>query len=96
MNVKAEAYEIDIDNQAVAYVASKDDAEDVLEKITLLYVNEEEFSEYESVKKESETDAGALKEPGREFWTSNFQFPSRLKKQWSIQMKSRPSIKPFP
>lgn len=51
LNVKAEAYEIDIDNQAVAYVASKEDAEDVLEKITLLYVNEEEYAEYESGKK---------------------------------------------
>ena len=31
-NVKAEAYEIDIDNQAVAYVPSKEDAEEVVEK----------------------------------------------------------------
>lgn len=75
LNVKAEAYEIDIDNQAVAYVASKDDAEDVLEKITLLYVNEEEYSEYESIKKESETDAGALKEPGSRILDIEFSVP---------------------
>lgn len=75
LNVKAEAYEIDIDNQAVAYVASKDDAEDVLEKITLLYVNEEEYSEYESIKKESETDAGALKEPGSRILEIEFSVP---------------------
>lgn len=79
LNVKAEAYEIDIDNQAVAYVASKDDAEDVLEKITLLYVNEEEFSEYESVKKESETDAGALKEPGSRILDIKFSVPVTFK-----------------
>ncbi|MDM5209968.1 M23 family metallopeptidase [Peribacillus sp. NJ4] len=79
LNVKAEAYEIDIDNQAVAYVASKDDAEDVLEKITLLYVNEEEYSEYESIKKESETDAGALKEPGSRILDIEFSVPVTFK-----------------
>ncbi|MFE5428727.1 peptidoglycan DD-metalloendopeptidase family protein [Peribacillus simplex] len=75
LNVKAEAYEIDIDNQAVAYVASKEDAEDVLEKITLLYVNEKEYAEYESGKKESEKDAGPLKEPGSRILDIEFSLP---------------------
>ncbi|MES1040712.1 M23 family metallopeptidase [Peribacillus simplex] len=75
LNVKAEAYEIDIDNQAVAYVASKEEAEDVLEKITLLYVNEEEYAEYESGKKESEKDADPLKEPGSRILDIEFSLP---------------------
>ncbi|MGZ9814934.1 peptidoglycan DD-metalloendopeptidase family protein [Peribacillus simplex] len=79
LNVKAEAYEIDIDNQAVAYVASKDDAEDVLEKLTLLYVNEEEYAEYESGKKESEKDADSLKEPGSRILDIQFSLPVTFK-----------------
>lgn len=79
LNVKAEAYEIDIDNQAVAYVASKEDAEDVLEKITLLYVNEEEYAEYESGKKESEKDADSLKEPGSRILDIEFSLPVTFK-----------------
>lgn len=79
LNVKAEAYEIDIDNQAVAYVASKEDAEDVLEKITLLYVNEEEYAEYESGKKESEKDADSLKEPGSRILDIEFSLPVTIK-----------------
>ncbi|MEB2627367.1 M23 family metallopeptidase [Peribacillus frigoritolerans] len=79
LNVKAEAYEIDIDNQAVAYVASKEDAEDVLEKITLLYVNEEEYTEYESGKKESEKDADSLKEPGSRILDIEFSLPVTFK-----------------
>ncbi len=75
LNVKAEAYEIDIDNQAVAYVASKEDAEDVLEKITLLYVDEEEYAEYESGKKESEKDADPLKKPGSRILDIEFSLP---------------------
>ncbi|AZV61932.1 peptidoglycan DD-metalloendopeptidase family protein [Peribacillus frigoritolerans] len=77
LNVKAEAYEIDIGNQAVAYVASKEDAEDVLEKITLLYVNEEEYAEYES--KESEKDADSLKEPGSRILDIEFSLPVTFK-----------------
>ncbi|MFJ7310283.1 peptidoglycan DD-metalloendopeptidase family protein [Peribacillus frigoritolerans] len=79
LNVKAEAYEIDIDNQAVAYVASKEDAEDVLEKITLSYVNEEEYAEYESGKKESEKDADSLKEPGSRILDIEFSLPVTFK-----------------
>ncbi|MGG0410961.1 peptidoglycan DD-metalloendopeptidase family protein [Peribacillus simplex] len=79
LNVKAEAYEIDIDNQAVAYVASKEDAEDVLEKITLLYVNEEQYAEYESVKKESEKDVDPLKEPGSRILDIEFSLPVTFK-----------------
>ncbi|MBD8589651.1 M23 family metallopeptidase [Peribacillus simplex] len=79
LNVKAEAYEIDIDNQAVAYVASKEDAEDVLEKITLLYVNEEEYAEYESGKKESEKDADSIKEPGSRILDIEFSLPVTFK-----------------
>ncbi|MGE6612140.1 peptidoglycan DD-metalloendopeptidase family protein [Peribacillus sp. NPDC076916] len=79
LNVKAEAYEIDIDNQAVAYVASKEDAEAVMEKITLLYVNEEEYAEYESGKKESEKDAGPLKEPGSRILDIEFSLPVTFK-----------------
>ncbi|MBL3643003.1 M23 family metallopeptidase [[Brevibacterium] frigoritolerans] len=79
LNVKAEAYEIDIDNQAVAYVASKEDAEDVLEKITLLYVNEEEYAEYESGMKESEKDADSLKEPGSRILDIEFSLPVTFK-----------------
>ncbi|MGW6665321.1 MULTISPECIES: peptidoglycan DD-metalloendopeptidase family protein [Peribacillus] len=75
LNVKAEAYEIDIDNQAVAYVASKEDAEDVLEKITLLYVDEEEYAEYESGKKESEKDLDPLKESGSRILDIEFSLP---------------------
>ncbi|MBT2617328.1 MULTISPECIES: peptidoglycan DD-metalloendopeptidase family protein [unclassified Bacillus (in: firmicutes)] len=77
LNVKAEAYEIDIDNQAVAYVASKEDAEDVLEKITLLYVNEEEYAEYESGKK----DADSLKEPGSRILDIEFSLPVTFKEK---------------
>ncbi|MBO0998225.1 M23 family metallopeptidase [Bacillus sp. SD075] len=76
LNVKAEAYEIDIDNQAVAYLASKDDAKDVLEKITLLYVNEEEYAEYESGKK----DADSIKEPGNRILDIQFSLPVTYKK----------------
>ncbi|CAH0128757.1 Murein hydrolase activator NlpD [Peribacillus simplex] len=79
LNVKAEAYEIDIDNQAVAYVASKDDAEDVLKKITLLYVNEEEYAEYESGNKDSEKDADSLKEPGSRILDIQFSHPFTFK-----------------
>ncbi|MFJ7365952.1 peptidoglycan DD-metalloendopeptidase family protein [Peribacillus frigoritolerans] len=79
LNVKAEAYEIDIDNQAVAFVASKEDAEDVLEEITLLYVNEEEYAEYESGKKESEKDADSLKEPGSRILDIAFSLPVTFK-----------------
>ncbi|MDP1418635.1 M23 family metallopeptidase [Peribacillus simplex] len=79
LNVKAEAYEIDIDNQAVAYVASKEDAEDVLEKITLLYVNEEQYAEYESGKKESEKDVDPLKEPGSRILDIEFSLPVTFK-----------------
>ncbi|MDO7485534.1 G5 domain-containing protein [Peribacillus frigoritolerans] len=78
-HVKAEAYEIDIDNQAVAYVASKEDAEDVLEKIILLYVNEEEYAEYESGTKESEKDVDPLKEPGSRILDIEFSLPVTLK-----------------
>jgi murein DD-endopeptidase MepM/ murein hydrolase activator NlpD len=81
LNVKAEAYEIDIDNQAVAYVASKEDAEDVLEKITLLYVNEEEYAEYESGKKETEKDADSLKEPGSRILDIEFSLPVTFKEK---------------
>jgi murein DD-endopeptidase MepM/ murein hydrolase activator NlpD len=79
LNVKAEAYEIDIGNQDVAYVASKEDAEDVLENITLLYVNEEEYAEYESGKKESEKDADPLKEPGSKIVDIEFSLPVTFK-----------------
>ncbi|MGE7186339.1 peptidoglycan DD-metalloendopeptidase family protein [Peribacillus sp. NPDC006672] len=79
LNVKAEAYEIDIDNQAVAYVASRDDAEDVLEKIMLLYVNEEEYAEYETGKKGRETDAKPLKEPGSRILDIEFSLPVTFK-----------------
>lgn len=79
LTVKADAYEIDIDNQAVAYVASKEDAEDVLEKITLLYVNEEEYAEYESGKKETEKDADSLKEPGSRILDIEFSLPVTFK-----------------
>ncbi|MFA1714470.1 peptidoglycan DD-metalloendopeptidase family protein [Peribacillus frigoritolerans] len=75
LNVKAEAYEIDIDNQAVAFVASKEDAEDVLEKLTLLYVNEEEYAEFESGKKE----ADSLKEPGSRILDITFSLPVTFK-----------------
>ncbi|MFJ7932202.1 peptidoglycan DD-metalloendopeptidase family protein [Peribacillus sp. NPDC096448] len=78
-HVKAEAYEIDIDNQAVAYVASKEDAEDVLEKIILLYVNEEEYAEYESGTKESEKDVDPLKEPGSRILDIEFSLPVTFK-----------------
>ncbi|RRN75109.1 M23 family metallopeptidase [Peribacillus simplex] len=79
LNVKAKAYEIDIDNQAVAYVASRDDAEDVLEKIKLLYVNEEEYAEYETGKKGSETGAKPLKEPGSRILDIKFSLPVTFK-----------------
>ena len=79
LNVKAEAYEIDIDNQAVAYVASKEDAEDVLEKIILLYVDEEEYAEYESGTKESEKDVDPLKEPGSRILDIEFSLPVTFK-----------------
>ncbi|MCM3672712.1 M23 family metallopeptidase [Peribacillus simplex] len=79
LNVKAKAYEIDIDNQAVAYVASKEDAEDVMEKITLLYVDEEEYAEYESGKKESEKDADSLNEPGSRILDIEFSLPITFK-----------------
>ncbi|MFE4131771.1 peptidoglycan DD-metalloendopeptidase family protein [Peribacillus sp. YIM B13482] len=79
LNVKAKAYEIDIDNQAVAYVASRDDAEDVLEKIKLLYVNEEEYAEYETGKKGNETGAKPLKEPGSRILDIKFSLPVTFK-----------------
>lgn len=79
LNVKAKAYEIDIDNQAVAYVASRDDAEDVLEKIKLLYVNEEEYTEYETGKKGNETGAKPLKEPGSRILDIKFSLPVTFK-----------------
>ncbi|MDQ0881280.1 peptidoglycan DD-metalloendopeptidase family protein [Peribacillus sp. V2I11] len=79
LNVKAKAYEIDIDNQAVAYVASKENAEDVMEKITLLYVDEEEYAEYESGKKESDKDADSLNEPGSRILDIVFSLPITFK-----------------
>ncbi|MFJ7831889.1 peptidoglycan DD-metalloendopeptidase family protein [Peribacillus sp. NPDC097284] len=56
--VKAEAYEIAIDNQVVAYVPSKEDAQEVLKEIHLLYIDEGELAEYE----ESQ-EAGVLNQP---------------------------------
>ncbi|MGG4268220.1 peptidoglycan DD-metalloendopeptidase family protein [Peribacillus simplex] len=79
LNVKAEAYEIDIDDQAVAYVASRDDAEDVLKKITLLYVNEEEYAEYEAGKKGSKTDEKTVKGPGSRILDIEFSLPVTFK-----------------
>ncbi|CAH0298683.1 Murein DD-endopeptidase MepM [Peribacillus sp. Bi96] len=78
LSVKAKAYEIDIDNQKVAYVPSKADAEEVLKKINLLYVDEEEYAEYESAKK-SENDAESLKEPGSRIVDIEFSVPVTFK-----------------
>ncbi|MFD6438866.1 LysM peptidoglycan-binding domain-containing M23 family metallopeptidase [Peribacillus sp. NPDC060186] len=74
LDVKADAYEISIDNQVVAYVPSKEDAEEVVEKITLLYVDEEEYAEYESSKNESDT-VETLKEPGSRILNIEFSLP---------------------
>ncbi|MGE7604303.1 peptidoglycan DD-metalloendopeptidase family protein [Peribacillus sp. NPDC097675] len=57
--VRATAYEINIGNQVVSYVPSKKDAKEVLRKITLLYMDEEELAEYES-----NQEAGVLEQPG--------------------------------
>ncbi|MFJ7744843.1 peptidoglycan DD-metalloendopeptidase family protein [Peribacillus sp. NPDC097295] len=57
--VKATAFEIIIDNQVVSYVPTKKDAKEVLKKINLLYMDEEELAEYES-----NQEAGVLEQPG--------------------------------
>ncbi|MFB7638072.1 peptidoglycan DD-metalloendopeptidase family protein [Peribacillus butanolivorans] len=76
LKVKADAYEINIDNQVVAYVPSKEDAEEVVRRIALLYVDEEEYAEYESSKRESESDTvETLKEPGSRILNIEFSHP---------------------
>ena len=47
LKVKADAYGIMIDDEAVAYVSSKSDAEKVIKSILLQYVTEKELEQYE-------------------------------------------------
>lgn len=61
--VRATAYEIIIGHQVVAYVPSKRDAKEVLKKINLLYMDEEELSDYESKQEAGKSvQSGSLKE----------------------------------
>lgn len=50
LKVKADAYEITIDDEVVAYVSSKADAEEVIKSIFLQYVTEKELEQYEAGK----------------------------------------------
>ncbi|MFJ7752646.1 peptidoglycan DD-metalloendopeptidase family protein [Peribacillus muralis] len=79
LEVKAKAYEIDIDHQAVAYLASKDDAEEVLKKLTLLYVDEAEYEDYESAKNGGDKAGEPLKEPGSRILDIEFSLPVTIK-----------------
>ncbi|WP_057914123.1 peptidoglycan DD-metalloendopeptidase family protein [Peribacillus muralis] len=75
LDIKAKAYEIDIDHQAVAYVPSKGDAEEVLKKLMLLYVDEEEYEQYETAKDEDDKADESLKEPGSRILDIEFSLP---------------------
>ncbi|MCK1994698.1 peptidoglycan DD-metalloendopeptidase family protein [Peribacillus muralis] len=75
LDIKAKAYEIDIDHQAVAYVPSKGDAEEVLKKLMLLYVDEEEYEQYETAKDEDDNADESLKEPGSRILDIEFSLP---------------------
>ncbi|WP_340372546.1 M23 family metallopeptidase [Peribacillus sp. FSL E2-0218] len=79
LDIKAKAYEIDIDHQTVAYVPSKDDAEEVLKKLTLLYVDEAEYEAYESAKNEDGNSSESLKEPGSKILDIEFSRPVTFK-----------------
>ncbi|MEC2055174.1 M23 family metallopeptidase [Peribacillus psychrosaccharolyticus] len=50
LKVKADAYEIMIGDEGVAYVSSKADAEEVIKSILLQYVTEKELEQYEGKK----------------------------------------------
>ncbi|WP_285768079.1 M23 family metallopeptidase [Peribacillus sp. SI8-4] len=80
LDIKAEAYAIDIDRQTVAYVPSKDDAEEVVKKLTLLYVEEAEYEAYESANNEDGESAASLKEPGSRIMDIEFSRPVTFKK----------------
>lgn len=74
--VKADAYEITIDNQVIAYVPSMEDVKEVLKRINLLYVDKDELAEYESSQEDEKVEQpSSLKEPGNRILSIEYTVP---------------------
>lgn len=74
--VKADAYEIVIDNQVIAYVPSMEDVKEVLKRINLLYVDKDELAEYEASQEEGKVEQRtSLKEPGNRILSIDYTVP---------------------
>lgn len=74
--VKADAYEITIDNQVIAYVPSLEDVKEVLKRINLLYVDKDELAEYESSQEDEKVEQlSSLKEPGNRILSIEYTVP---------------------